>query len=238
MGALVVTVVVVAQALAFADGGLTALGYNVLNMAIVTSFGGYAIFRLLRRVLPSNATGVIVATGLAAGLSVVLSAMTFSIEWLFGATAPVPFDTVFGSMVGVHLLIGIGEAVLSALAVGAALASRPDLVHAARDLDRAALADRPAMGMRGFVIGGVLVALLFAVVVSQFAAPAHWRSARGCSWRSATPGERLGARRPATARWPDRRWARATPMPCTSTSTASCTGWRPRSSWSRRSRSS
>ncbi|CAN5868164.1 energy-coupling factor ABC transporter permease [soil metagenome] len=171
MGAVVVAVVVVVQALAFADGGLTALGYNVFNMAIVTAFGGYAIFRLLRRILPQNATGVIGATALAAGLSVVLSATAFSIQWLFGATAPVPFDTVFGSMVGVHLLIGIGEAVLSGMAVGAVLAARPDLVYGARDLDRAALADRPAMGMRGFVIAGLLVALLFAVVVSQFAAP-------------------------------------------------------------------
>ncbi|MGI8575207.1 MAG: energy-coupling factor ABC transporter permease [Egibacteraceae bacterium] len=170
-GLLVVTVVVVVQALAFADGGLTALGYNVLNMAIITSFGGYGLFRLSRRLLPANATGVVFATGLAAGLSVVLSAMAFSIEWLFGATAPVPFDTVFGAMVGVHLLIGIGEALISALAVGAVLAARPDLVFGARDLDRAALADRPKIGMRGFVIGGVLVALLFAVVVSQFAAP-------------------------------------------------------------------
>jgi len=170
-GALVVTVVVVVQALAFADGGLTALGYNVLNMAVITSFGGYAIFLLLRRLLPSNATGVILATGVAAGLSVVLSSMAFSIEWLFGATAPVPFDTVFGAMVGVHLLIGVGEATISALAVGAVVAARPDLVYGVRDLDRDAVAERPAMGMRGFLIGGVLVALLFAVVVSQFAAP-------------------------------------------------------------------
>ncbi|MDQ3538698.1 MAG: energy-coupling factor ABC transporter permease [Actinomycetota bacterium] len=170
-GALVVTVVVIVQALAFADGGLTALGYNVLNMAVITSFGGYALFLLLRRMLPANATGVILATGLAAGLSVVLSSMAFSIEWLFGATAPVPFDTVLGAMVGVHLLIGIGEAIISAMAMGAVLAARPDLVHGVRTLDRAALAERPAVGMRGFLIGGVLVALLFAVVVSQFAAP-------------------------------------------------------------------
>ncbi|MBA2530459.1 MAG: PDGLE domain-containing protein [Euzebyales bacterium] len=171
MGALVVTVVVVVQALAFADGGLTALGYNVLNMAVVTSFGGYAVFRLLRRVLPDNATGVIVGTALAGALSVVLAATAFSIEWLFGATAPIPFDTVFGSMVGVHLLIGIGEGLLSGLAVGAVLAARPDLVYGARDLSRVQLLDRPRVGMRGFVIGGVLAALLFAVVVSQFAAP-------------------------------------------------------------------
>jgi len=170
-GAVVVTVVVVVQALAFADGGLTALGYNVLNMAIVTAFGGYGIFVLLRRVLPDDATGVVAATGLAAGLSVPLSAAAFAVEWLFGASAPVPFDTVFGAMVGVHLLIGVGEGLISAVAVGAVLAARPDLVYGARDLDRAQLTTRRRVGMRPFVIGAVLVALLFAAVVSQFAAP-------------------------------------------------------------------
>lgn len=169
VGTLVVTVVVVVQALVFADGGLTALGYNTLNMAVVTAFGGYAAFVLLRRLLPRNGTGVVTAAGLAAGISVVLSSMAFSIEWLFGATADVPFDTVFGAMVGVHLLIGIGEGVITALAVGAVLAARPDLVHGARDLDRIALNDRPRVGLRAFVIGAALVTLLVATVVSQFA---------------------------------------------------------------------
>jgi len=170
-GAVVVTVVVIVQALAFADGGLTALGYNVLNMAVVTAFGGSGMFYLLRRVLPANTTGVVVATGIAAGLSVPLSAMAFAIEWLFGATAPVPFDTVFGAMVGVHLLIGLGEGFVSALAVGAVMAARPDLVHGARDLSREQVAARPRIGIRAFVIGAGLVALVFATVVSQFAAP-------------------------------------------------------------------
>ena len=100
LGALVVTVVVVVQALVFADGGLSALGYNVLNMAVVPAFGGYAAYRLFRRLLPRSRTGVTTAAGLAAGASVVLSSMAFSLEWLFGATAPVAFDTVFGAMVG------------------------------------------------------------------------------------------------------------------------------------------
>lgn len=168
-GAVVVTVVVVVQALAFADGGLTALGYNILNMAIITAFGGYGIFRLSRRVLPANASGVVVATGLAAGLSVPLSAMAFAIQWLFGATAPVPFDTVFGAMVGVHLLIGIGEGIISAMVVAAVMASRPDLVYGARDLTREQAAERPRIGMRAFLIAAGLVALVVATVVSQFA---------------------------------------------------------------------
>lgn len=169
LGTLVVAIVVVVQALVFADGGLTALGYNVLNMAVVPAFGGYALYTLFRRFLPRTATGVIGATALGAGLSVVLSAAAFSIQWLFGAAAPVPFDTVFGAMVGVHLLIGIGEAVISALAVSAVLSARPDLVYGARDLDRSQLQDRTRVSTRVFVIGGVAVALLMATVVSQFA---------------------------------------------------------------------
>jgi cobalt/nickel transport system permease protein len=169
VGSLVTTVVVVVQALLFADGGLTALGYNVLNMAIVPAFGGWALYWAFRKVLPRNSAGVVGATALAAGMSVVLSATAFSIEWLFGASAPVPFDTVFGAMVGVHALIGIGEGVISGLMVAAVLASRPDLVAGARDLTAEQIADRPRVGARTFAIGGVLTALVFAVVVSQFA---------------------------------------------------------------------
>ncbi len=169
VGALVVSVVVLVQALAFADGGLTALGYNVLNMAVVTAFGGWAVFRLVRRIMPRNAGGVAAAAGVAGLASVVLSSMAFSIEWLFGASAPIPFDTVFGSMVGVHLLIGIGEGVITALAVAAVLGTRPDLVQGAADLDRESLAGSTKVSGRGFVIGGLLVAVLLATVVSQFA---------------------------------------------------------------------
>ena len=170
VGALVVAIVVVVQALVFADGGLSALGYNVMNMAIVPAYGGYALFRLFRRFLPRTSSGVVAATALASALSVVLAAAAFSIQWLFGASAPVPFDTVFGAMVGVHALIGIGEGLISALAISAVLAARPDLVEGARDLDRAQLADRRPVTARTFVVGGVLAALLFAVVISQFAA--------------------------------------------------------------------
>ncbi len=170
VGAIVVTIVVVVQAFVFADGGITALGYNVLNMAIIPAYGGYAVFRLLRRLFPQSSGGVIGATGIAAWASVVMASIAFSIEWLFGATAPVSFDNVFAAMVGVHALIGIGEGIISALAVGAVLASRPDLVYGAADLERAQLAESK-VGARTFVIGGVLVALVFAAVISQFAVP-------------------------------------------------------------------
>ncbi len=133
LGALCVSVVVVVQALVFADGGLTALGTNVVNMALVTAFGGYGLFLLLRRLAPRTNTAVVLAAGIAAGLSVVLSAGAFTLEYAFGG-GNVAIDIVARAMVGVHLLIGIGEGIITAFAVSAVLASRPDLVHGAAHL--------------------------------------------------------------------------------------------------------
>jgi cobalt/nickel transport system permease protein len=165
VGALVVTVVVVVQALVFADGGLTALGYNTLNMALVTAFGGWAVFRLARRLLPRTATGVAVAGAIAAFVSVVLSSVAFSIQWLFGASVPVPFDRVFGAMVGVHTVIGLGEAVITGLVLASVLATRPDLVRGAEDLGAAARTrQRP---LRPFLVAAAVVTVLTAVGVSQ-----------------------------------------------------------------------
>ncbi len=169
LGALVVAVVVIVQAVFFADGGLTALGYNLLNMAIVPAYGGWSAFRIFRRWLPATAGGVVGATALASWLSVVLSAATFSIQWLFGATADISFTRVFAAMVGVHALIGIGEAAISSMAVGAVLAARPDLVFGARDIDRARIDRESKIPARTFAIGGLLVAVVFAAIVSQFA---------------------------------------------------------------------
>jgi cobalt/nickel transport system permease protein len=134
-GALCVTVVVAVQALLFADGGLTALGFNVVNMALVTSLGGYAIFVGLRKVLPRNRRGVVIASGVAAGLGVVLSSLAFSLQYAIGGTGGADAAAVTTSMVGVHVLIGIGEGIITALTVSAVLASRPDLVWGACDLD-------------------------------------------------------------------------------------------------------
>jgi len=167
LGLLVVAVVVIVQAIGFADGGLTALGYNVLNMAVVTALGGWAVFRGARRLLPSTATGVALAAGSAAAVSVVLSASAFSLQWLFGASAAVPFDRVFTAMVGVHVLIGIGEGLITAGVVAAVLAVRPDLVRGADGIDRSA---GPARLPRArFVLAAVAASLAVATIVAQFA---------------------------------------------------------------------
>lgn len=167
LGLLVVAVVVIVQAIGFADGGLTALGYNVMNMAVVTSLGGWAVFRGLRRLLPATATGVALAAGVAAAASVVLSSMAFSLQWLFGASAAVPFDRVFTAMVGVHTLIGVGEGLITAGVVASVLAVRPDLVRGADGIDRAAGPAR--LPRTRFVLAAVAASLLVATVVAQFA---------------------------------------------------------------------
>jgi cobalt/nickel transport system permease protein len=134
LGSLCVAVVLMVQALLFADGGLSALGLNVVNMALVTAFGGYALFLLLRRLLPKSFGGVVAASGIAAGLGVVLASIAFSLEYAIGGTGGASVTAVAGAMVGVHVLIGIGEGVITGLTVSAVLASRPDLVWGARDL--------------------------------------------------------------------------------------------------------
>jgi cobalt/nickel transport system permease protein len=135
LGVLAVSVVLFVQALLFADGGLTALGLNITLMAVIAGLGGYAIFRALRGVLPKSTTGVVVASGIAAGLSVVLAAAGFTIAYEFGGQGSASTGTVFAAMVGVHTLIGIGEGIITALTVGAVMATRPDLVYGARDLE-------------------------------------------------------------------------------------------------------
>lgn len=133
---LCLTTVLVVQCLLFADGGLSALGLNIVNMALVGCLGGWLVFRGLRAVLPCNHAGVVVASGIAAGVSVVLSSVAFTIEYAVGGTADVSLRAVLAAMVGVHALIGIGEGVITAAVVAAVLAARPDLVYGARDLGR------------------------------------------------------------------------------------------------------
>jgi cobalt/nickel transport system permease protein len=140
-GALCISVVLGAQALLFADGGLSALGLNVVNMGVVGTFGGYAVFLGLHALLRRSRAGLTLAAGIGAGTGVVLAALAFTVEYAVGGTGGASPATVGVAMIGVHALIGIGEGVITALTVGAVVAVRPDLVHGARGLrQRAALA--------------------------------------------------------------------------------------------------
>lgn len=133
-GILCVSVVLVVQSLLFADGGITALGTNIVLMALSTVVVGWVVFKALQLVLPKRMSLVPVQAGIAAFVSVPVAALVFVLLYSFGGTADIPLDTLLTAMFGVHTLIGIGEGVITGLAVGAIVAVRPDLVYGARPL--------------------------------------------------------------------------------------------------------
>lgn len=135
-GALCVAVVLIVQGLFFADGGLTALGVNITDMSLVTVVVGYLVFRLVVAVLPKTRFGVIAASAVSAFVAVPAAALMFVLFYAVGGTSDVAVSTVLTAMVGVHVLIGLGEAAITAVTVGSVLAVRPDLVRGARHLQR------------------------------------------------------------------------------------------------------
>ncbi|MEU0949815.1 energy-coupling factor ABC transporter permease [Streptomyces canus] len=133
-GVLCVSVVLLMQGILFADGGLTALGVNITDMAVVTTVVAYAVFRGLVKVLPRRRGSITAAAFVAAVLSVPAAAVAFTLIYAVGGTTDVSIGKVATAMIGVHVLIGIGEAAITALTVGAVVAVRPDLVYGARGL--------------------------------------------------------------------------------------------------------
>src|SRR3954453_16978311 len=111
-GLLCMTTVFVVQCLLFADGGITALGTNIDLMGLVTIVVGWSVFKALQAVLPKRMSMVAPAAGLAALVSVPVAALAFVALFAVGGTVDVPLDRLAAAMVGVHVLIGVGEAVI------------------------------------------------------------------------------------------------------------------------------
>ncbi|MGW3016113.1 energy-coupling factor ABC transporter permease [Streptomyces longwoodensis] len=186
-GVLCVSVVLLMQGILFADGGLTALGVNITDMAIVTTVVSYALFRALVKVLPRSRRSVTVASFVAALVSVPAAAVAFTVIYAIGGTTDVSIGKVATAMIGVHVLIGIGEAVITALTVGAVIAVRPDLVHGARGLEQrlklrvnGELVDAPSApaaaapvavrtSRRALWVSGLVTSLVLAGFVSYYA---------------------------------------------------------------------
>ncbi|MFF4524164.1 energy-coupling factor ABC transporter permease [Streptomyces bluensis] len=183
-GVLCLSVVLLMQGILFADGGLTALGVNITVMGVVTTVVGYAVFRALVKVLPKKRPSITVSAFVAALLSVPAAAAAFTLVYAVGGTTDVPIGQVLTAMVGVHLLIGIGEATITALTVGAVIAVRPDLVYGARGLTaplklrvNGELVDAPAAepvpvaarSPRTVLLAGLVTSLLLAGFVSFYA---------------------------------------------------------------------
>lgn len=135
-GMLTIVVVLGVQCFFFADGGLTALGANIFNMAIVGGLASYALLRLVEKPLArkvSEKAALLSCTGVFAWLSVVLASSACAVELAISGT--VPFNVTFPAMVGIHSLIGIGEAIVTVVVVAVVLQTRPDLVNAYRGPD-------------------------------------------------------------------------------------------------------
>lgn len=127
LGGLVVAVVLMVQAIGFADGGVTALGANI-TWAYLAALGGWVLHRGLTAALPRTRPAVATAAGISAFVTVVVASAYVAALISWGG----PFGAeVWPVMIGLHTLIGIGEAVITAAVVAAVLASRPDLCAAA-----------------------------------------------------------------------------------------------------------
>jgi cobalt/nickel transport system permease protein len=153
-GMLVMTAVIAVQALLLQDGGLLVMGANILNMGLITAAIGYGLYR---GVLGGSRGTKLAVAGIAAWLSVMGGALATALQlWLSGTSN---LQTVVIAMLGVHALIGLGEAVITVAALGFIFRTRPDLLGET---------SASAEGGRGWVIAGVIISLIV-LLLSPFA---------------------------------------------------------------------
>lgn len=148
-GFLVMTAVVIAQALIFADGGLTALGANLLNIAGVACLVGYGIYRTLTGLAGTGAGRRGLAAAAAAYLATMLTGIAAGLELGLSGIAPVRLSV--GAMATVHAIIGVPEAAITGLAVWTLARRRPDLLYRPRALRDAEPAPALILGALGLV---------------------------------------------------------------------------------------
>lgn len=157
--AIVLCCVLILQCLLFADGGITALGANIFNMAILGGVGGTAIYNAIRRML-RNDHGRFTASLFAGWFSTILASAACAGEVCLSGHAHA--TVMFPAMLGVHTLIGIGEGLITALVLESLARTNPEL-----------LADQPAPQgrKRSTLVWGFLIALGIAAFISPFACP-------------------------------------------------------------------
>ena len=124
-GTLVMTAVVAVQALLFQDGGLLVMGANIFNMGVIGTLGGYALYRGLAAVMGGEERARLPAAGIAAWASVVAGATAMALQ--LGASGVTPLQIALPAMVGVHVLIGVGEALITVAALAFIGVTRADL---------------------------------------------------------------------------------------------------------------
>jgi cobalt/nickel transport system permease protein len=153
-GILVMTAVIAVQGLLFQDGGLLVMGANIFNMGLVTAMIGFGLYRSVI----GRSKGVrLTVAGVAAWFSTVTASLVASLQlWLSGTSQ---LQIVLPAMLGVHVLIGLGEAIITVAALTFIEQTRPDL------LNKEATA---AKGGSGWIYAGIVISLL-AVLLSPLA---------------------------------------------------------------------
>jgi len=126
-GTIVMACVVAVQALVFQDGGLVVLGVNIFNMGIIGTFGGYYVYRSLAAALGGEEKSRLPAAAIAAWLSVVVAAIVCAFQ--LAASDTTSLGAALVAMVGWHLIIGVGEALITVGALSFIAASRADLLQ-------------------------------------------------------------------------------------------------------------
>lgn len=157
---LIMTSVIGVQSFLFQDGGLLALGWNIINMGVLTAFTGYLAFSALSTMAGGSGPARTAAAFAAAWLSVEVGAIATAVE--LGLSGTVPLSIGLPAMAGVHALIGVGEGLITSGAVTLLRASRPEVL----DMGEAA----PGRRSSGFVLAGLLLALLIGAL-SPLASP-------------------------------------------------------------------
>jgi len=136
-GMLCIATVLIIQAVLFADGGITALGANILNMGVIGVWVAWGLTQTLQRLLGGSQRRLPLAAGIAAGVSVVVAAVACAIQLALSGTAPA--NIVLPTMAGVHILIGIGEGLITGGVLTYLATARPDLLpgeeHKVRDCE-------------------------------------------------------------------------------------------------------
>lgn len=149
-GMLVMTAVIAVQALLFQDGGLLVMGANIMNMGLVTAAIGYGLYRSVSGQSRAVKLGV---AGVAAWLSVMAGALLTSLQlWLSGTSQ---LGIVIPAMLGIHALIGLGEAFITVSALAFIMQTRPDLLGEGSE---------SAKGSRNWIFVGGIVALLVVLI--------------------------------------------------------------------------
>jgi cobalt/nickel transport system permease protein len=152
--------VLIVQCLIFADGGLSALGANILNMAVLGGVGGWAVYHAVSRVMGGSLLARLTAAAFAGWCSTVLAAVACAGE--LAASRTVSWNAALPAMAGVHMLIGVGEGLITALVLSAIARTRPELLQP----DTATPPRRSYAAVAGY---GTLIALALALFASPFA---------------------------------------------------------------------